>query len=106
MNKEELLKLVNAGFTKDEILKLFSDESVEPNVSKTEENSEEQKVAEEPSNLDTFTNMFDEMNKRLESMTKAIQSNNVMNASVDTEEKKKTNEDIIASIILPNREGE
>ena len=116
MKKEELLKLVNAGFTKDDIIKLMgvdedtvSEESSVNNDVSTDNTTVEEgevNVANTEVNLDTFTNMFDEMNKRLESMTKAIQSNNVLNASVDSVEKKKTNEDIISSIILPKHEME
>lgn len=124
MNKDELFSLINAGFTKEDILKLnaskeFNEtpkdektknenpksetekEDVKKDVEeKKEVKSEEKEVGKESTS--SFSNMFDEMNSKIESLTKAIHSSNIKGDDFG-ESSKKTTDDIISSIIMPNR---
>ena len=92
MDGNDILKLVNAGFTKDEITKMFANKTAEEPV-KTETKQEEQKQGEQKqeNNLTTLEQKFD---KFIETMMK----NNFLGANQPPEE---TVDDIIANIINP-----
>ena len=92
MDGNDILKLVNAGFTKDEISKMF-DNKTEKQPAPTETKREEQKQREQKqdTNLTTLEEKFD---KFMEIMTK----NNFLGANQPKEE---TVDDIIANIINP-----
>ena len=118
MTKQELFDLINAGFTKEDILKLNAskefndtplkdesnakDEDAQNDV--VEEKKEEKKEEKADNSTFAFSNMFDEMNAKIESLTKAVRTNNIMSDNFG-EESKKTTDDIISSIILPRKEN-
>lgn len=111
MTKEELFKLIDCGFTKDEILQLNGTKefNVEPQQNESQQPSEdvkkdveENKGNEKAIDTSTFSNMFDEMNAKIEGLTKTIQKSNINNDSFGEESKKTTN-DIISSIISPKK---
>ena len=113
MTKEELFKLIDCGFTKDEILQLngtkeFNAEPQQDDPQQSSENAtkdvEENKVNEKAIETSAFSNMFDEMNAKIEGLTKTIQKSNINNDSFGEESKKTTN-DIISSIISPRKEN-
>lgn len=106
-------EMIDLGFTDDQIKALLGvGEAKKDEVQEVQEEVKEDEVSKDgevnvaDDRLDTFSNMFDEIYKRLDSMTKAIQSNNVLNASVDSVDNRKTTDDIISSIILPKHERE
>jgi hypothetical protein len=82
MQMKDILDLVNAGFTKDEILKMTSMEEKKPEEKKPEEKKPEEKKPEEkkpeekkpeekkPDNVDALKAQIDEL-------TKAIQGLNI-----------------------------
>ena len=67
MQMKDILDLVNAGFTKDEILKMTSTEEKKPEEKKPEEKKPEEK---KPDNVDALKAQIDEL-------TKAIQGLNI-----------------------------
>lgn len=78
LTKEELLKLVNAGFTKEEILGSSNNDASNDDASNEESNEES---SNEPgSNVDAFQNTFNEMmaqmTKQMETFKNDIQSMN------------------------------
>lgn len=96
MDGKDVLALVNAGFTKDEIARMFSAEKSYENEQKHEEQKpekeEEQKPEQKPeNNLSSLEAKFD---KFMEIMTQ----NNFLGANQPKEE---TVDDIIANIINP-----
>ena len=86
MQMKDIMSLVNAGFTKDEILKMTSTEEKKPEEKKPEEKKPEEKKPEEkkpeekkpeekkPDNVDALKAQIDEL-------TKAIQGLNIANSS-------------------------
>ena len=82
MQMKDIMSLVNAGFTKDEILKMTSTEEKKPEEKKPEEKKPEEKKPEEkkpeekkpeekkPDNVDALKAQIDEL-------TKAIQGLNI-----------------------------
>ena len=114
MTKEELMNLVNAGFTKDDIVLLVGTQEFKSDQEQSEEETEtktnvqgdanKEKEKEETSpNMDMFTNMFDEMNKRMDTLANAMRQSNINNANMGDKQPHKSDEDIIASIIMPNK---
>ena len=85
MQMKDIMSLVNAGFTKDEILKMTSTEEKKPEEKKPEKKPEEKKPEEKkpeekkpeekkPDNVDALKAQIDEL-------TKAIQGLNIANSS-------------------------
>lgn len=115
MNKDELMKLVNAGFSKDDIMNLLADEPEVKKEEASEETSEE--VLEEKVNtseskevdVNTFTDTFNEMLKRMndsvDGFTKKVQEFNINNAQMqgDTTSNRSI-DDIFNDIILPKND--
>lgn len=110
MTKEELLSLVKAGFTKDEIISLTAtkefktveaqpeEESKEVSV-QAEEHTQEAQVVEETNTEDAFN----KLNNAIESFTKKLESYNVLNAEMKQENKGDEGlEDILARVLLPD----
>ena len=109
LKPNELLELVRAGYSKDEIQALTNDEKVDD---KNEE-AEEEKADEvnDTSNLDDIinnkvNNAFDKLNASVEAFNKKLESFNLMNAEMTStmqENKKESIEDILlGSILLPD----
>ena len=92
MMYEEIIKLLDAGYTRDEILEMQTETPVE---TQPEENAptEAQETA--------FTEMLAEMREAIADMRKEFTAFNIMN-SARPEEEKRTSEDIIANIINPS----
>lgn len=91
MKYDEIIKLLDAGYTRDEILNMDTKapEEVPP---------EETAPAETPETA--FSDMLGEMRAAFEEMRKEFTAFNIMNSNQPAEEKR-TNEDIIAKIINP-----
>lgn len=109
LKPNELLELVRAGYSKEEIQALTNDEKVDD---KNEE-AEEEKADEvnDTSNLDDIinnkvNNAFDKLNASVEAFNKKLESFNLMNAEMTStmqEQKKESIEDILlGSILLPD----
>lgn len=91
MKYDEIIKLLDAGYTRDEILNMDTEtpEEVAP---------EETAPAEAPETA--FSDMLGEMRAAFDEMRKEFTAFNIMNSNQPAEEKR-TNEDIIANIINP-----
>ena len=95
MNFENLMKLVEAGFTKDEILKLgATDEEVKAEVKEEVKAEVKEEVKEEPKK-DDFTILLDEFKELKEDLKKRAIMSDALEPKVNT------SEDILASIINP-----
>ena len=79
MKYEEIIKLLDAGYTREEILEM-------------------DKPAPEPDPAPDMAGMMDEMKKMFSDLTKEIVASNIMRSRIDGED---DNEDIIAKIINP-----
>ena len=97
MKYDEIIKLLDAGYTRDEIMKMKDDEAKAPDPDeKTGDSTVETKTPEETE----MSGLVKEMRDAFAEMRKEFTAFNIM-ASRQPEEK--TPEDIIANIINPSR---
>lgn len=97
MKYDEIIKLLDAGYTRDEIMAMKDDETKTPDpAEKTGDPSVETKAPEETG----MSDLVKEMRDAFAEMKKEFTAFNIM-ASRQPEEK--TPEDIIANIINPTR---
>lgn len=102
MNGEEILKLIDAGFTADEVRKMQTETS-EPPVTNEPQEAEQttSEVTPAGDNKDINTDFMDSITKAVSDLTdkvKAIQEHNVKSA-VTPERKDLTTDEVIKSFI-------
>lgn len=95
---DQVMKLVEAGFTKDEIMKMIPQESNEPE-NNPEENSEPENKPEPEKN--PLSSGMEELLKEMNSTLKSMQAANIQNSRMPEESREKP-EDILASLIYPS----
>lgn len=93
MKYEEIMKLLDAGYSRDEILKMESETSEE------RQDSSGDPPAKTPE--EEFSTMVQEMRDAFAEMRKEFTAFNIMN-SKQPPEQEKTGDEIIASIINPS----
>lgn len=107
MNAESILKLVDAGFTKEEILALAGTaqpEKAEP--PKNEPAPQPEPVKEQPAQpapepaADPNAARYTELLEAMQKLTGAIQAGNILNSS-NREEPQLSAEDILAEVVNP-----
>ena len=117
MNKEEILKLVNAGYTKAEIEAMNSDQKpeVKPEVKpeekpevKPEEKPEEQpevkpeKTEEKPAEASPFTpEMITEFTGAINGLSEMIKKSNMISDGYEPKSALERGEEVLASLINP-----
>lgn len=89
MKYDEIIKLLDAGYTRDEILAMNEEKSVDP----------VDVPADEPEKPD-MTEVFKEMRDMFADMRKEFTAMNIMNSQLPADSEK-TPDDIIANIINP-----
>ena len=91
MKYNEIIRLLDAGYTREEILNMDTQapEEVPP-----------EEVAPTPAPEEAFTEMLGEMRSAFEEMRKEFTAFNIMNSNQPADEKR-SSEDIIANIINP-----
>jgi len=107
MKFDELMKLINAGYTKEEINKLITPEPAETKPEEKKPEQEEKKPAEtKPAS--GSSNVLTDLVEQLKTFNANIQGMNVLNASMGEINKEKSMEDLIANIIMPpeNKKGD
>lgn len=118
MNYSELMKLVNAGFTKQEILAITGQLNAEPSPEPAKApdpvpDPEPEKAPEpipEPAKApdpvpDPTQSALDQLTAQVTKLTTLVQRSNILN-SEQPELKQQTAEDIVASIIYPSFKGD
>ena len=118
MNYSELMKLVNAGFTKQEILAITGQLSAEPSPepAKAPDPVPDPEPAKAPDPVpepvkapdpvpDPTQSALDQLTAQVTKLTTLVQRSNILN-SEQPELKQQTAEDIIASIIYPSYKGD
>ena len=109
MKAEDILKLVEAGFSKDEIIALndpvepkpepVKELTVDPEPEQTQEPQQAPAPAEDPN-----AKRYDELLQAVQKLTGAIQAGNILNSNNRAEETK-TAEQIMAEVLLPQKRG-
>ena len=77
MQMKDILDLVNAGFTKEEILKITSTEEKKPEEKTPEEKKQEEKKPEEKKPEEKKADNVDALKAQIDELTKAIQGLNI-----------------------------
>lgn len=95
MKYEEIIKLLDAGYSRDEILNMQDAPAEDP--APEEPKSEDPAPVSMDAIMSEVKDMFAEMKKELTAM-------NILNSRQSAEESK-TSEDILASIINPTKNG-
>lgn len=107
MKAEDILKLVEAGFSKDEIIALNGpaehEPEKEPAVDPEPEQAPEPQQSPAPAE-DPNAKRYDELLQAVQKLTGAIQAGNILNSNNRAEETK-TAEQIMAEVLLPQKRG-
>ena len=100
MNAENILKLVDAGFTKEEILALAG--TAQPTEAEPPKNEqpEPEPEPEKPAQPDPNETRYNELLEAMQKLTGAIQAGNILNSS-NREEPQLSAEDILAEVVNP-----
>lgn len=103
MNIDSILKLVEAGFSKEEITAMTqpapAQEEPKPEPTK-EEPAKEEPVKEEPAQDKRYEELLSAMNR----LTGAIQAGNILNSN-NKEVKEPSAEEILAEVLSPSKGG-
>lgn len=106
MELNELFKLIDAGFTKEEIMKLTSKPASEPEPAKPEPAANPEPAPAEQAipftdQTGTGSGVIADLVDQLKTFNANIQGMNVLNANMGEPAKETTMEDLIANIIMP-----
>lgn len=111
MTKEELLSLVNAGFTKEDIISLSATKEfkeAQPEEASKEVSVNAEETPKEAPVVNEATNesdAFSKVNEAIDNFTKKLESFNITNAEMEHSNKGDEKlEDILARVLLPNGE--
>ena len=103
MNIESILKLVEAGFSKEEITAMTQTAQAQEEPKQDEPKTEpvkEEPVKEEPAKDKRYEELLSAMNR----LTGAIQAGNILNSN-NKEVKEPSAEDILAEVLSPSKGG-
>lgn len=103
MNIDSILKLVEAGFSKEEITAMTQTAQAQEEPAQEEPKTEpvrEEPVKEEPAQDKRYEELLSAMNR----LTGAIQAGNILNSN-NKEVKEPSAEDILAEVISPSKGG-
>ena len=108
-NLDNLFKLLDAGYTKEEINQLLNpvnededEKSSEPQPEVTKDTSKnEQPVALKPIEFEKLTEALEGLNAKIKELDTSIKKGNILGSSLNLP-KEQTAEDVLASIITPD----
>ena len=102
MNSKDLMKLVDAGFTKEEILQIASASVYTPTPEPEAPAPEPAAPAPEPvDNSTELLNVMQGLTSQMNTLTRALQASNILRAEQAGTGKPDTVDDILATIINP-----
>ena len=105
MKYEEVKGLIEAGFTKDEILKLLPEEEDAPAAPEKEEAPALEEEEKQEYSLDALNKEFSaalaNFKEEMAKLTKEMKDNNILLSSMKDADPAKTGEELIAEIIAP-----
>ena len=100
MNIETIIKLLDAGYTKDEIMNMTSG-SQDPEPEKTEPKKQEPEK-KEPEKTEKNDDMLKLLVSKFEELTSAIQDSNIKSSNNKTPEQTAP-EELLANIVKPTK---
>lgn len=102
MNKEEILKLVNAGYTKAEIEAMGSDQKPEEKPEEQPEVKPEETEEVKPAEASPFTpDMITEFTGAINGLSEMIKKSNMINDGYEPKSALERGEEVLASLINP-----
>ena len=102
MNKEEILKLVNAGYTKAEIEAMSSDQKPEEKPEEKPEVKPEEKPEVKPAETVSFTpDAMKEFTGAIKGLSDMIKKSNMINDGYEPKTALEKGEEVLASLINP-----
>ena len=102
MNKEEILKLVNAGYTKAEIEAMSSDQKPEEKPEEKPEVKPEEKPEVKPAETVSFTpDVIKEFTGAINGLSDMIKKSNMINDGYEPKTSLEKGEEVLASLINP-----
>ena len=102
MNKEEILKLVNAGYTKAEIEAMGSDQKLEEKPEENPEVKPEEKPEVKPADTVSFTpDIMKEFTGAINGLSDMIKKSNMINDGYEPKTALEKGEEVLASLINP-----
>lgn len=91
MKSKEVLKLVNAGFSKDEIFKIFEEEEAETETDEKKTPEKKHIETENPSSVSDSS--YDALLQKIDQLTKAVQASNISKDAKNSQKKNFSVED-------------
>ncbi|MBR2553708.1 MAG: hypothetical protein IKE94_02490 [Aeriscardovia sp.] len=102
MNKEEILKLVNAGYTKAEIEAMDSDQKPEEKPEEKPEGKPEEKPEVKPAETVSFSpEVMKEFTGAINGLSDMIKKSNMINDGYEPKTALEKGEEVLASLINP-----
>ena len=96
MKYEEIIKLLDAGYSREEILEMDKEPAPEPDPAPEDKKDPAPEDKKDPA--PDMAGMMEEMKTMFSDLTKELIASNIMRSRIDGED---DNEDIIAKIINP-----
>ena len=97
MKYEEIIKLLDAGYTREEIIEMDKSDQ-EDKKDPDQEDKKDPAPEDKKDPAPDMTGFMDDMRKMFSDLTKELVASNIMRSRIDGED---DNEDIIAKIINP-----
>lgn len=101
MNYKDIIKLLDAGYTREQILEMKDEPDPEPE----DKQDDKQEDKQEPDTHDIMESVMTEVKDMFAEMKKELTAMNILNSRQEGEEFK-SSEDILASIINPTKKKE
>ena len=98
MKYEEIIKLLDAGYSREEILEMDKEPAPEDKKDPAPEDKKDPAPEDKKDPAPDMTGMMEEMKTMFSDLTKELIASNIMRSRIDGED---DNEDIIAKIINP-----
>lgn len=98
MKYEEIIKLLDAGYSREEILEMDKEPAQEDKKDPAQEDKKDPASEDKKDPAPDMAGMMEEMKTMFSDLTKELIASNIMRSRIDGED---DNEDIIAKIINP-----
>ena len=100
-NLDNIIKLIEAGYTKEEINALMVPSAEDPKPEDSKEDTSTEEHEDEPTNDGLLADVLKDLNKRLNDLDNSIKKANLSNSSFNMSEPESA-EQILAKILVPD----
>lgn len=99
-NLENIFKLIEAGYNKDEINELLKEDEGAGEIEEAEESKEDTGAISQVPDINKLNEALDGLNAKIKELDTSIKKVNILSTSTEAP-KKQTAEDVLASILTP-----